>query len=235
MKSRILVIGGTSGIGFETCQYLSENGYEVFSAGRRTIDDSVVGINFLNADVTNEDSIKSLFESFNGPLNGLVYSSGISHKKTHISEFCKDSFQDLMAVNVTGLLLVLKYAFPLLKESCGRVVVLNSVASRSFSLLSGVEYTASKAALSGVVKQLSQEWASDKVLINSVFPSMTDTPMLKKVLSAEKRKEIVESIPLHSILSPKEVARAIEFLISEKNTYMTGSGIDLNGGQFING
>ena len=64
---------------------------------------------------------------------------------------------------------------------------------------------------------------------------MTDTPMLKKVLSAEKRKEIVESIPLHSILSPKEVARAIEFLISEKNTYMTGSGIDLNGGQFING
>ena len=68
----------------------------------------------------------------------------------------------------------------------GKIVVVNSIASRNYSLFSGVEYTMSKCALSGLVRQLSQDFAPDNVLINSVFPSMTLTPML--VDNVEKQK-----------------------------------------------
>ena len=128
-----------------------------------------------------------------------------------------------------------KYAFHSLKDSKGKVVVVNSIASRTGSKLSGFEYTTSKAGLSGLVKQLAVDWAVDGVLINSVFPSMVGTPMLYENNEPSDLKLIENQIPLGRIAQPIEIARLIEFLISDKNTYMSGSGIDINGAQYLSG
>jgi NAD(P)-dependent dehydrogenase (short-subunit alcohol dehydrogenase family) len=133
------------------------------------------------------------------------------------------------------LLRVLKYFFPSLKETKGRVAVVNSIAARSFSQFSGVEYTISKAALSGLVKQLAFEWIDYGVFINSVFPSMTLTPMLEKNLGVDEINELNKQLPLKKLAAPIDTARAIEFLISIENKYMTGAGIDVSGGQFLSG
>ena len=123
----------------------------------------------------------------------------------------------------------------MLKKAKGRVVVVSSIASRTYSQLSGFEYTVTKAGLSGLVRQLAMEWANDTVLINTIFPSMVETPMLSENVAPSVLESIKGEIPLRRIANPTDIAPVIEFLISDKNTYITGSGIDINGGQFLSG
>ncbi len=229
----IAVIGGTSGIGLTTASYLQQEGYDVLVGGRRQLDNNH-GLTSHCIDVSNESSIIKFFSSIQ-QLDGLIYATGITKTKCSITEFDVADWSNIISTNVTGLLLCLKHAYELLKQSKGRIVVVNSVAARTFSKFSGIEYTASKASLCGVVKQLSIDFARDQVLINSVFPSMTATPMLRENVEEDLLRSIESEIPLGRIAEPLEIAQGIEFLISRKNTYMTGCGLDLNGGQFLNG
>ena len=235
-SNRVIIIGGTSGIGLVTAQYLKNKGYVPIVAGRRSVD--LEGIETCKVDVCSEESVAELFNvslKQYDDINALVYAVGIASPRKSIEGFDKDSWDNIITTNVTGVLLTLKYSFAVLKRNRGRVVIVNSLASRRYSELSGMEYTASKAALGGLVRQLSIEWASDNVLINSVYPGMTMTPMLTENVSKSKLKEIEEKIPLGRIARPEEVARAIEFLINPENTYITGTGVDVCGGQYLNG
>ncbi|MBU1216493.1 SDR family oxidoreductase [bacterium] len=228
----VVIVGGTSGIGLATANYLMEQGYNVLVCGRTKPKQD--NIHFQALDVTSNESIKEFFSSLE-TIDGLIYSVGITMPKQEITAFNPIKFHEIMDVNVTGLLLCLKYSYENLKKNRGRVVVVNSVASRKGSALSGIEYTTSKAALSGVVKQLALDFAKDEVLINSIFPSMTATPMLLESIDSTELQGIKNSIPLQRIAEPLEIAKAIEFLISERNSYMTGAGLDVNGGLFLNG
>jgi len=236
MNGLVLIIGGTSGIGLETANYLLNKDYEVIICGRREIKSK--DLNSIRVNVKSDESVKELFKKVQNnfrDINSLVYSAGITSPKKSIVDFDEKIWHDVFDTNVTGLLRVLKYFFPSLKETKGSVTVINSIAARSFSQFSGVEYTISKAALSGLVKQLASEWIDDGVFINSVFPSMTLTPMLKKTLDKDEINKLNKQLPLKKLATPFDTARAIEFLISRENKYMTGSGIDVSGGQFLSG
>ena len=234
-KNTSVVIGGTSGIGFETARYLKTSGYKVIIGGRSKYKKEA-GLSFEYIDVTKEDSIKHFFSSINvNSIDSLIYSAGVTTKKKSIEVFDVEEYQRLHDVNLLGAILSLKYAYPLLKNAKGKVVVVNSFAARTFSQYSGFEYTITKAGLSGMVKQLAVEWAKDEVLINAVFPSMVETPMLRDSVEASALAAIEKEIPLGRVAKPNEIASAIEFLVSEKNTYMTGVGMDINGGQYLTG
>ena len=224
-----IVIGGTSGIGLETARLLVNNGYDTLVCGRSRPKED---IKFKSLDVSDEEMIKEFFSNYES-IDGIVYSAGITISKQGIESFDTQAFQKLLDTNLTGFLLCMKYAYKALKKAKGKVVVVNSVAARVSSALSGLEYTISKAALSGAVKQLAIDWAKDAILVNSVFPSMTATPMLAKNVSAKQIKTIEKKIPLQRIAQAREIANAIEFLLSKNNTYMTGSGIDINGGLYL--
>jgi NAD(P)-dependent dehydrogenase (short-subunit alcohol dehydrogenase family) len=228
MNNTILVLGGTSGIGLDTVRYLKSKNYQVISAGRRKHAGS------KNIDVTDENSVKDFFSSLSH-LDGLVYSVGQTIPKKSILNFKLDEWNNLISVNLTGAILSLKYAYPFLRKSKGKVVIVNSIASRNFSAFSGFEYSSSKAALSGLVKQLSHDWLDDEIFINSVFPSATHTPMLDSVHDQNKIEDFKKSLPLKRLAETFDVARAIEFLLSPENHYMTGIGLDVNGGQYLNG
>lgn len=235
-SNRVVIIGGTSGIGLETGQYLNETGYNVILSGRRAI--NIHGIETYQVDVRSEESVAELFNVLlknYDDINALIYTAGITTHKKSIEDFDESMWNNIIATNVTGALLTLKYSYPVLKRNSGRVVIINSLAARRYSEFSGIEYTMTKAALGGLVRQIAVEWAQDNILINSVYPGMTMTPMLIENVSKNKLKEIEGKIPLGRIAKPEEIARAIEFLISPKNTYMTGTGIDVCGGQYLNG
>ena len=122
-----------------------------------------------------------------------------------------------------------------MKLSKGKVVIVNSIAARNYSLFSGIEYTMSKSALSGMVRHLSIEFAKDGIFDKHCFPSMTGTDMLYNNVSRDKLDIITKKIPLNKLASTKDVAHTIKFLLNKNNTYITGSGIDINGGQFLTG
>jgi 3-oxoacyl-[acyl-carrier protein] reductase len=188
--------------------------------------------------VNSDKSVKDLYNIVQkkfGEINSLVFAAGITTNKKHIEDFDEKIWNEVIDTNVTGLLRVLKHFFPSLMKTKGRIAVVNSIASKKSSPFSGFEYTISKAALSGLVKQLAVEWAKYNIYINSVFPSMTLTPMLKKNLDNNEIKTLQEKLPLKKFSDPLDTARAIEFLISKKNKYITGSGIDVSGGQFLSG
>ena len=236
MNDLVLIIGGTSGIGLETANYLLNKDYGVIICGRREIKSK--DLNSIRVNVKSDESVRALFEKVQnnyGDINGLVFSAGVTTPKKSIEVFDEKIWNDVFDTNVTGLLRVLKYFFPSLKKTKGKVAVVNSIAARTFSQLSGVEYTVSKGALSGLVKQLAFEWIDDGVFINSVFPSMTLTPMLKESLNNDEINTLNEQLPLKKLATPFDTARAIEFLISKENKYMTGSGIDVSGGQYFSG
>jgi len=235
MSLNSVVIGGTSGVGLATARYLNEQGYAVIIGGRSKYEQER-GIVSEYIDVTKEDSVKQFFSSINvNALNSLIYSAGVTIERKNIESFDVSDYLRLHDVNLLGAILTLKYAYPLLKKAKGKVVIVNSFASRTYSQFSGFEYTITKSGLSGLVKQLAIEWAKDEVLINAVFPSMVETSMLRKNVEKSVLEAIEEKIPLGRIARPKEIASAIEFLVSDKNTYMTGAGIDINGGQFLTG
>ncbi len=233
-RSVFLIVGGTSGIGLHTAQRLSQKN-KVFIAGRREIFEP--RCDFLAMDVLEEESICQAFEELenrSGSLDGIVYSAGIAAPRQSITELQVRDWERVFHTNVTGAMLCLKYGYPLLKKSQGKVVLVNSIAARDYSLFSGIQYTTSKAALTGLARQAAAEWAHDGILVNSIYPSMTRTPMLEKNVPQNKIDDIESEIPLRRIASQDEIAAAIEFLLSGENTYMTGCGIDLNGGQYFN-
>ena len=214
----VLVLGGTSGIGLATAKYLQKNGYKAVVAGRniRRVDD----VEAIYCDVLSESSVKNCLEIIgkSGPLVGLVYSAGITVSKKPIDQFEEKSWLNVLSTNVTGLLFSLKYAFPYLVENQGSVVVVNSLAGRTYSKSSGVEYTASKAALGGVVRHLAMEWARKGVRINSVYPGPVDSPMLRNNLSVQDIKRLESSIPLGRLASLEELSKTIAFLLDTQNT-----------------
>lgn len=231
----VLILGGTSGIGLATAEHLQKNGATVVVAGRNT--GKVDGIEAMYCDVLSESSVKNCIDTIgnSGRLSGLVYSVGITISKKAIDQFEEKPWLNVLNTNVTGLLFVLKYAFPYLVNSRGSVVVVNSLSGRTFSKSSGVEYTASKAALGGVVKHLAMEWIKNGVRINSVYPGPVDSPMLRNNLSVEDIKTLESSIPLGRLLSLEEISKTITFLLDQQNTYLTGVGIDISGGEVLTG
>jgi NAD(P)-dependent dehydrogenase (short-subunit alcohol dehydrogenase family) len=233
----VLIVGGTSGIGLESAKLLNDRGYKVVVCSRGFKQFSTT-LEFLKMDVLQESDVSACFEKIRekfGRLDGLIYSTGIAAPKKSITDFDLSDWSVVFNTNLTGAILCLKYAYPLLKLAKGKVVLINSVAARIASKYSGFEYTVSKSALSGLVRQLAMDWAESGVLINSLFPSMTQTPMLEQNVAPEVLKNISSSVPLGRIATPEEVADALEFLIGPKNTYMTGCGLDINGGLFLNG
>ena len=123
-REHVVIVGGTSGIGLATARYLDQKGYTVTIAGRSAPPENK--FNRCHCDIRDEDSVKNLFHSLEDKnLTGLVYASGITGSKVHISKFDKKVWHTLVETNVTGALLCIKYGYELLKKTQGRIVIVN--------------------------------------------------------------------------------------------------------------
>ena len=113
MKNLVLIIGGTSGIGLETANYLLTKDYKVIICGRR--DTKINRLSSIKVNVKSDDSVNELFNKVKntfGSINAMVFSAGITSPKKSIVDFDEKICQDVFDTNVTGLLRVLKYFFP---------------------------------------------------------------------------------------------------------------------------
>ena len=115
--------------------------------------------------------------------------------------------------------------------SGGRIVNISSIAGRHRSIVSGVHYTSSKAGIIGLTKQIAYEVGKRNITVNAVCPSQTRTEMLTQSMTDKEVESLGKTIPLGRIAEVNEVVSAVLFLLADEASYITGTTIDVNGGQ----
>jgi len=222
-----LIVGGSSGIGYEVVKKLTSanNKIYVMSRNPEKIEDAEM-ITKLSYDVTNVDE---KFPSIEEPLKGLIYCPGTINLKPLKSLKSKDFTDDFM-INALGAARTIQNYLPnLLKVKNSSIVMFSTVAAQT-----GMAYHASvamaKAAVEGLTKSLAAELAP-KIRVNAIAPSITDTPLAERLLSTdEKRNASAKRHPLNKIGNPEEIANAVQFLLSDDSSWITGQILNIDGG-----
>ena len=244
MARTVMITGSSSGIGKASALQFAELGDKVLLCGSS---DKVIKVKeelqnqFPNAsleafqfDLRKASEIASTFEKIKEKyqtLDILVNNAGIARGGS-IETLSLEEWEELMNLNVTSFFLCCKYAIPLMKpQKHGKIINVSSIAGRSKSALAGVHYSTSKAAIIGFTRQLAQELSATGIRVNAVCPSQTRTPMLEAFLNEEVENRLKQMIPLGYVAEPSDVANVITFLASKASDYMTGSILDVNGGQ----
>jgi 3-oxoacyl-[acyl-carrier protein] reductase len=200
----------------------------------------------LYCDVTCEESVVAAFAAIwtkFGSLYGLVNNAGIVMEKP-LLETTMDDFDRVVAVNLRGTFLCGKVAVMYLMRTTtttgdepppdrplmmpARIVNVASELAHC-GLANYSAYTASKGGISSLTKSWALELAPHRILVNTVAPGPTDTPMLQSETNYSNWKN-GEGIPLGRLATPDDIAKAVCFLLGPDSTFMTGSTVDVNGG-----
>jgi glucose 1-dehydrogenase len=245
---RVLVSGGSSGIGASACLRIAEaalaRGVQPMVAvcGHRpnaTQDEVVRSIRAMGGtavamvgDLGDPEVPGRLVEdavSGFGGLDALVSNAGIADPGA-IVDLSLEEWDTMFSVNLRGSWLLAKASYPHLKRSGGAACFTSSMSGRMPHAGSGA-YSPSKAALTMLAQTLALEWAPDGVRVNVVSPGMTHTPMTEKMYADPQIKKAREGIiPLGRIGEPVDIANVIEFLVGPLSGYVTGQDICVDGG-----
>ena len=225
----VLVFGGSKGIGKEVCEQFLQCNAKVYCISRTN--PLITNLNFIECDISKESEICNVFKQFDR-LDFVINVAGTNLCEP-IENISTEEWDRLMSVNLKSFFIICKESVKLMKRfSYGRIVNVSSIAGRNKSIVSGVHYTASKYGVIGLTKQLANEVSQFNILVNSVCPSQTMTQMLKESMSDNQRHKLEQSIPVKRIASTKEQAIPILFLCSSAASYIAGTTLDVNGGQF---
>ena len=190
-----------------------------------------VKANAVKGDLTTaEDPERIVSEAldFAGGLDALVNNAGFPIIGTLLD--MKIRHWDLMfAINCRSTLLLGRSAHAALKESNGAIVAISSIAGRAPQPnLSG--YSASKAALNMLVKQLAMEWGPDGIRVNCVSPGATHSRSTERAFTSEGVAEREQTIALRRVGRPEDIANAVAFLVGPQGDYITGEDLSVDGG-----
>jgi len=238
---RVLITGGTSGIGLATAKLFQEEGARLIITGRsadglaKAQEELGPDALVVRSEAGNLLEIEALMEQVKnafGNLDVLFLNAAIS-KIAHARDISETDFDSIMSVNVKGVFFTIQKALQLFSRSAS-VIVTTSIANRTASPNSSV-YAASKAALRSFVQTLGLELIGSGIRVNAVSPGPIATPMFNHIgLSQEAalaiKRELMEKSPIKRLGLPDEVAKAVLFLASDDSSYIVGEEIVVDGG-----
>ena len=228
-KSKVLVVGGSRGIGKGVVEAFLSSNASVSYVSRKPMVNQPPNLKFFSCDIRYEEDIKKLFSNLTS-LDILINVAGINHCKK-IDQISGNEWDAVIDTNLKSFYLIIKNSIKIMKKG-SKIVNVSSIAGRHRSLVSGVHYVSSKAGIIGLTKQLAYELGEKGINVNCVCPSQTLTDMLKESMSNSEQKNLASIIPLKRLSTIEEQVAPILFLSSVESSYMTGSILDINGGQY---
>ncbi|MDO6579371.1 SDR family NAD(P)-dependent oxidoreductase [Alteromonas stellipolaris] len=247
---RVLVTGGASGIGGAISSELAAQGATVFvhyysskhaveELQQEVLDSGVGEIIPLQADLTKEDTVNTFANevaNLTSTLDILVNNTGDLVERHTLSDIKNDFWEQVMAVNVTSMMMVTRALLPMLKraEEGASIVNLSSLAGRKGGHGGSLAYSTSKGAVLTFSRSLAAELAGDGIRVNSVTPGLIlGTRFHATHTTDESANKTISEIPLKRAGNPMDVARAVAFFASEYNGFITGATLDINGGVYM--
>ena len=226
----LLVTGGTGSIGSSICNYFNINGCEeIYSTTTNTnkIKSDQDYIKFKKLDFNNLENL-NLDQLFDFDIDYLVLNAGLNKDNIFLRMSLED-WNSVINVNLNSSFHLLKhFTKKMVKKRFGRVVFISSVVAHTGNP-GQVNYTASKAAIAGMVKSLALELSTRNITVNSVAPGFIQSNMTDK-LNVEQKNSILERIPMKKLGDSSDIAKAVGFLCSENANYITGQTLHVNGG-----
>jgi NAD(P)-dependent dehydrogenase (short-subunit alcohol dehydrogenase family) len=221
-----LVVGGSSGIGKAITDMLAEQGNQVFATFNQHPIDPKDGITPIQVNVLGEIPELDLLPD---SLDGFVYCPG-SILLRPFARIKPESFQSDFELQVMGAIKILQQVLPRLKKATQTSVVFFSTVAVQKGFNFHTQIAVSKGAIEGLTRSLAAEFAP-VIRVNAIAPSLTNTPLASNLLSTdEKREANAQRHPLKKIGSPKDIADAALFLLSDKSSWITGQIIHVDGG-----
>ena len=247
VSKKALVTGGEQGIGRATVEELLRNGCDVFvhyfagedlcreivqyadSLGRKC--------NYAQADLTVEDQAKDLVQKaiqFLGGLDVLINNVGGLVERRTIGEIDQAFWQKVFDLNSTSMMYVTREAVPSLeKAGQSSIVNLASLAGRKGGHPGSLAYSTNKGAVLTWTRSLSTELAEKGIRVNAVAPGLILGTKFHSTFTTKKSAdETIKGIPLGRAGNPDDVARAVVYLASEYDGFITGATLDINGGVY---
>jgi len=213
----VLITGASRGIGKAILKLLKKEKYKVVAPTRQELD--------LSSNESIENYIK---KNKNLKVDILINNAGINYPQW-IEEMEDKNIDNTIQINlIAPIKLCRAFVGHMKKKQWGRIINISSafgIVARGKQVL----YCSTKHGINGMTKSLALELAKDNILVNSVCPGFTKTELVMRN-SKEKIMALVEDIPLKRLAEPKEIAQLVLFLISEKNTYITGELVVIDGG-----
>ena len=179
-----------------------------------------------------DEIVQRTLERF-GRIDILINNAALA-RSTRFPDLLADEWREAFEVNLTAPFLLIKAALPAMKSQLyGRVINISSSAGRMVSTLGGAHYTASKAGLLGLTRAAAKELGKFGITVNAICPGMIDTELTHEYATPEFLDRLAANFPVPRLGTALEVADLICFAASEAAGYLTGTSLDINGGDLM--
>ena len=239
MSHTAIVTGGTRGIGAAISVALSEDGHKVaatYAANDEAAEafKTETGISVYRFDVADFDQCSqsvAKIETDLGPINILVNNAGITRDGTlHRMNF--EQWNAVLQTNLSSCYNMCRNVIDGMRErGFGRIVNIGSINGQA-GQYGQVNYAAAKSGIHGFTKALALEGAAKGITVNAIAPGYVDTDMVRAVPEKVLEK-IIATIPVGRLGYASDIARAVQFLVADDATFITGSTLSINGGQHM--
>ncbi|WP_138159446.1 elongation factor P 5-aminopentanone reductase [Peptoniphilus catoniae] len=241
----VLITGAARGIGKSVARTLaSEKKYNIIINYNKSENSALElekelkdqGINALaiKADISKLSEVEEMFNRIKNLYKGvdvLINNAGISYSGL-FQDLSPDNWDEIFNVNVKGCFNTIHCALPYMLFNKKGVILNFSSIWGSHGASCEVSYAASKGAIEALTRSLALELAPSNIRVNAIAPGTVNTDMMK-FYSSEDLKCICDNIPMMRMAEPYEIANLVSFLISDKNSYMTGQIISPSGGMCV--